>query len=293
TRVRINLKDHSKAKLADLKKVEGVLGVVDDETLQVIVGPGIVNKVADHITKMTGIQKGETININEDGNLADITKANIKKKNNTPFKNLLRKIGSIFIPLIPGLVAAGVINGTVGFLANGGVDKTLTWMKILSILGSSVFGYLAIIVGWNTAKQFGGTPVLGAIAGIITMHPGLADIVLFGHNLMPGRGGLFGAMFAAWLMVFFERKYRRFIPNAGDIIITPLLTVLTVGLLTIAVVQPLAGFLSDGITQGINFILDVGGVVAGGLLAGFFLPLVMLGLHHGLTPIHMELINTV
>lgn len=292
TRVRINLKDHSKAKLADLKKVEGVLGVVDDETLQVIVGPGIVNKVADHITKMTGIQKGETININEDGNLADITKANIKKKNNTPFKNLLRKIGSIFIPLIPGLVAAGVINGTVGFLVNGGVDKTLTWMKILSILGSSVFGYLAIIVGWNTAKQFGGTPVLGAIAGIITMHPGLADIVLFGSNLTPGRGGLIGAMLAAWLMVVFEKQFRKFVPNAVDIIVTPLLTVLTVGLLTITAVQPFAGFLSDGITEGVKWLLEFGGPVVGAILAGFFLPLVMLGLHHGLTPIHMELINS-
>src|SRR5690606_13777362 len=292
TRVRINLKDHSKAKLADLKKVEGVLGVVDDETLQVIVGPGIVNKVADHITKMTGIQKGETININEDGNLADITKANIKKKNNTPFKNLLRKIGSIFIPLIPGLVAAGVINGTVGFLANGGVDKTLTWMKILSILGSSVFGYLAIIVGWNTAKQFGGTPVLGAIAGIITMHPGLADIVLFGSNLTPGRGGLIGAMLAAWLMVVFEKQFRKFVPNAVDIIVTPLLAVLTVGLLTITAVQPFAGFLSDGITEGVEWLLEFGGPVVGAILAGFFLPLVMLGLHHGLTPIHMELINS-
>lgn len=292
TRVRIKLKDHSKAKLADLKKVEGVLGVVDDETLQVIVGPGIVNKVADHITKMTGIQKGETINVNEDGNLADITKANIKKKNNTPFKNLLRKIGSIFIPLIPGLVAAGVINGTVGFLANGGVDKTLTWMKILSILGSSVFGYLAIIVGWNTAKQFGGTPVLGAIAGIITMHPGLADIVLFGSNLTPGRGGLIGAMLAAWLMVVFEKQFRKFVPNAVDIIVTPLLTVLTVGLLTITAVQPFAGFLSDGITEGVKWLLEFGGPVVGAILAGFFLPLVMLGLHHGLTPIHMELINS-
>lgn len=292
TRVRISLRDHSKANLAKLKEVEGVLGIVDDETLQVIVGPGIVNKVADHITKMTGIQKGETININEDGNLADLTKANIKKKNNTPFKNLLRKIGSIFIPLIPGLVAAGVINGTVGFLTNSGVDNTLTWMKILSILGNSVFSYLAIIVGWNTAKQFGGTPVLGAIAGIITMHPGLADIVLFGSNLTPGRGGLIGAMLAAWLMVFFEKQFRKFVPNAVDIIVTPLLTVLTVGLLTITAVQPFAGILSEGITEGVKWLLDFGGPVVGAILAGFFLPLVMLGLHHGLTPIHMELINS-
>ncbi len=143
------------------------------------------------------------------------------------------------------------------------------------------------------SKRIWGTPVLGAIAGIITMHPGLADVVLFGQNLVPGRGGLFGVMFAAGLMVFFEKQYRKFVPNAVDIIITPLLTLLTVGLLTIAAVQPITGYISDGITNAIHVILDIGGIVAGGLLAGFFLPLVMLGLHHGLTPIHMELINTV
>ena len=292
TRVRIRLKDHSKVDIAKLKEIDGVLGVVDDETLQIVVGPGVVNKVCDHITKITGIQQGEVLNINVDENLADVTKAAIKKKNNTPFKNLLRKIGSIFIPLIPGLVAAGIINGTVGFLTNAGVDTTGAFMKILSILGGSIFGYLAIVVGWNTAKEFGGTPVLGAIAGIITMHPNLADVVLFGNNLTPGRGGLIGAMLAAWLMVYFEKQFRKFVPNAIDIIVTPLLTVLTVGFLTILAVQPIAGFLSEGITAGVKGLLDFGGPIVGAILAGFFLPLVMLGLHHGLTPIHMELINT-
>ncbi|NUJ33067.1 PTS transporter subunit EIIC, partial [Pseudoalteromonas sp. 2103] len=71
---------------------------------------------------------------------------------------------------------------------------------------------------------------------------------------------------------------------------------LVVGLLTLVVVQPVAGVLSTGITSGINAVLSLGGAIgsaiAGALLAGFFLPLVMLGLHHGLTPIHMELINT-
>ncbi|MBM4761139.1 PTS transporter subunit EIIC [Bacillus sp. B15-48] len=292
TRVRMNLKDDNKADLKSLKEIEGVLGVIEDETLQIVVGPGTVNKVSDHITRMTDVKMGEAMDANDD-EIAKATKDGIKKKNNTPFKNLLRKIGSIFIPLIPGLVASGIINGSVGFMKNAGVSPDLVWMQILTLLGGSIFGYLAIVVGWNTAKEFGGTPVLGAIAGIITIHPGLADIVLFGSNLVPGRGGLFGAMFAAWLMVVFERQYRKVVPNVVDIIITPLLTVLTVGLLTIVAVQPVAGLLSDGITQGIHWVLSVGGAFAGALLAGFFLPLVMLGLHHGLTPIHMELINSV
>ncbi|MGV2948109.1 PTS transporter subunit EIIB, partial [Acinetobacter sp. AGC35] len=44
TRLRISINDNSRIDEAGLKKVEGVLGVVDDETYQVILGPGIVNK---------------------------------------------------------------------------------------------------------------------------------------------------------------------------------------------------------------------------------------------------------
>ena len=145
----------------------------------------------------------------------------------------------------------------------------------------------------NTAREFGGTPVLGAIAGILIINPALADITLFGNPLVPGRGGLIGAMLAAWLMVWFEKRFRKFVPNAVDILITPLLTILTVGILTLIVVQPVAGYISDGITSGVIWLLDFGGPVVGAILAGFFLPLVMLGLHQGLTPIHLELINTI
>lgn len=292
TRVRIRLKDDTKANLEALKHVDGVLGIVAGDTLQVVVGPGTVNKVASQISQLTNIKMGEVLDVNED-DLAQLTKSQIKKKNDTPFKNLLRKIGSIFIPLIPGLVASGLINGTVGFLRNAGIDGSLTWMQILTLLGGAIFGYLAIIVGWNTAREFGGTPVLGAIAGIIIMHPGLAEITLFGNELVAGRGGLIGAMLAAWLMVWFEKQFRKFVPNAIDILLTPLLTILTVGMLTIVVVQPFAGFLSDGITAGILWLLKFGGPIVGAILAGFFLPLVMLGLHQGLTPIHLELINTI
>ncbi|MFS0749008.1 PTS transporter subunit EIIC [Oceanobacillus sp. 1P07AA] len=290
TRVRIDIKNDEKVDKFALREIEGVMGVIEDDVLQIVVGPGTVNKVAAYITDITGIKIGDTSELFGD-DVAKETKEGIKQKNNTPMKNLLRKIGSIFIPLIPGIVGSGIINGAAGFLKNTGVDPTLTWMQLLTVLGGSIFGYLAIVVGWNTAKEFGGTPVLGAIAGIITMNPALADISIFGSNLTPGYGGLIGAMFAAWLMVFFEKQFRKIIPSVVDIIFTPTLTILTVGMLTLVVVQPIAGVLTEGITVGINWVLDVGGAFAGAVLAGFFLPLVMFGLHHGLTPIHMELIN--
>ncbi len=154
TRVRINLKEDGKANIAQLKELDGVMGVIEDDTLQIVVGPGTVNKVSEQISRITGIKMGEVMDVNEDDPVK-LKKNELKGKNNTPVKNLLRKIGSIFIPLIPGLVASGIINGAVGFLKNAGVDENLTWMQILAILGGSLFAYLAIVVGWNTAKEFG------------------------------------------------------------------------------------------------------------------------------------------
>jgi len=293
TRVRLDLNNEGKVDIQALKKIDGVMGVIEDDTLQIVVGPGTVNKVSDVLSNLTGLAIGE-VAAASDMTLeerAQINKASIKKKNNTPVKNLLRKIGNIFIPLIPGLVASGIINGIANFAKNAGVDPTVTWMQILLLLGSCIFAYLAVLVGWNTAKEFGGTPVLGAIAGMLLFNPGLADIHIFGHALIVGRGGLFGVIFAAWLMTFVEKRVRKVMPNSIDIIFTPLITILVVAILSLFVVMPVAGVVSDGITSAINAILDFGGVVAGAILSGFFLPLVMVGLHQGLTPIHMELIQ--
>ncbi|KZE97051.1 PTS system EIIBC component [Geobacillus stearothermophilus] len=290
TRVRVSLRDPDQADIAALKRVEGVMGVIEDETLQIVVGPGIVNKVAAALCELTGLELGEVI---EDGleDIAERTKAKVKARQQTPLKRLLRKIGSIFIPLIPGLVASGIINGIANFAKNAGVDPQTTWLQLLLLIGGGIFASLGVLVGYNTAKEFGGTPVLGAIAGILVFNPALADVKLFGEALTPGRGGLFAVLLAAWLMAVIEKRVRQFVPNAVDIIVTPLITVLIVCLFTLIAVQPVAGWLSMAITTGLKAVLDVGGVIAGAVLAGTFLPLVMVGLHHGLTPIHMELIQ--
>ncbi|WJQ09205.1 PTS transporter subunit EIIC [Geobacillus stearothermophilus] len=290
TRVSVSLRDPGKANMDALTQIEGVMGVIEDETLQIVVGPGVVNKVAAALCELAGLELGEVI---EDGmeDIAERTKAEVKARQQTPLKRLLRKIGSIFIPLIPGLVASGIINGIANFAKNAGVDPQTTWLQLLLLIGGGIFASLGVLVGYNTAKEFGGTPVLGAIAGILVFNPALADIKLFGEALTPGRGGLFAVLLAAWLMAAVEKRVRSFVPNTVDIIVTPLVTVLIVCLFTLIAVQPLAGWLSLAITSGLKAVLDIGGVVAGAVLAGTFLPLVMVGLHHGLTPIHMELIQ--
>lgn len=295
TRIRVNLHDPSKVDLKGLKEVDGVLGVVEDDTLQIIVGPGIVNRVTLAMSEETGmnIQSIDETDPMDLEQMARMNKDVINKKNATPFKQFLRKIASIFIPLIPAIVASGLIMGITNAAINYGADKDTSFMQMMGVIGGGLFAYLAVFVGINTAKEFGGTPALGGAAGILIINPNLANITLFGDPLVVGRGGLIGVMLAAIFIVFLEKRIRKFVPAAIDIIVTPTLALLITGFATLYVLQPVGGFLSDIITKGLLNILDVGGIFSGLILAGTFLPLVVTGLHQGLTPVHMELINTI
>jgi PTS system sucrose-specific IIC component len=99
-------------------------------------------------------------------------------------------------------------------------------------------------------------------------------------------------LLVALFMSSLEKRLRRFVPNALDIIITPTLTLLVTGFATYYLLQPIGGFLSDQIVTFFKTALNAGGLAAGFVLAGTFLPIVMTGLHQGLVPVHMELLNT-
>jgi sucrose PTS system EIIBCA or EIIBC component len=288
TRLRVTPKDESIVNKAAIKKIDGVLGLIEEETLQIIIGPGKVNKVTEEFGKL--IDAGGGINLKEK---ASNVKAEINKKNATPFKLFLRKISSIFIPLIPALVASGLITGiSKAIIQAGWLNAESQLAMILTVIGGGLFGYLGILVGINAAKEFGGSPALGALAGILIINPASAGIELFGTALLPGRGGLIGVLFAAIFIALVEKRVRRYVPQSLDIIVTPTISLLITGIITYLVFMPLGGFISDIITKGLTSILDFGGVVAGFVLGATFLPLVVTGLHQGLTPIHLELINT-
>ncbi|HMM22532.1 MAG TPA: PTS transporter subunit EIIC [Selenomonadales bacterium] len=283
TRLRLTLADPAKADTGSLKKTAGVLGVVESAgQLQIILGPGVVNKVADEITALTGLRMGEVQDF----------KAAYEDKNRTPFKLFLRKLASIFVPLIPAIVASGMIAGLTNIVIRMGGDPKSSLVLILNALGWGVFTYLAIFVGINAAKEFGGTPSMGGLAGVLIINPAISAITIGGAALVPGRGGLIGVLLVAWVMCFVEKRLRKIVPNAIDIVVTPALTLLITGFATYFILQPVGGYLSDGIVAFFKSMLGWGGAVAGYVLAGTFLPIVMTGLHQGLVPIHMEFLNT-
>jgi sucrose PTS system EIIBCA or EIIBC component len=281
TRLRLTLRDESALQSDQLRSIPGVLGVVEQAgEYQIVLGPGLVTRVATHLSKLSG--KTST----------PVTEEHQAQRHNSA-KQLVRKIANIFIPLIPAIIAGGIIMGLTNVLIHSfpSLKEGSTVIPLLQAMSKVIFAYLSVFVGINTAKEFGGTPALGGIAGGLFILPDIEKIQLFGEALVPGRGGLIGVLLAAWFIVWLEKSIRPFVPKSIDIIVTPTVAVLITGFSTYIALQPISGFLSEALTGGIQTLLNQGGLFAGAILSGFFLPLVMLGLHQGLIPIHMELLN--
>ncbi|WP_422446646.1 PTS transporter subunit EIIC [Thermoanaerobacterium sp. DL9XJH110] len=284
TRLRVEVKDRSKVDKERLSAINGVIKVIDNgEGLQIVLGPGAAAKVAGELSKVVGIKLGDAREI----------KAAINEKNKTPFKLLLRRIAGIFIPLIPGLIGGGLILGITNVATKFEwiADKNL--LAMLGVFGSTIFTYMGIMVGINTAKEFGGSPTIGGIIAGIIYNPALANIQIAGKPLIIGRGGIISVLIAAAFASYLERNIRKKMPNTIELLATPLLTILIAGFATLYVLQPVGGLIADAIGNAVNVaIAGKAGVFTGFVLAGTFLPLVMTGLHQGLTPIHVQLIES-
>lgn len=291
TRLRLRLIEKNDYMIEALKKIDGVLGVNEDgDEVQVILGVGRATTVTNAVNKI--LEATNTVKVGEikigDGKALH---EKIRKKNATPVKLFFKKISSIFTPLIPGFIACGLITGLVSCavkISPALADDPI--IRLLMVAGNAVFWGMNLFIGINASKIFGGTPILGGVLAALMTHPALADVNLFGLTLVPGRGGVISviivAAFASWL----EEKLHKLIPEMFDLFLTPLITVLIAGTVAIFLLQPLGGLLSDSIGAAATTAVQSGGAFVGFILAGVWLPLVMLGIHQAMTPIHVDLI---
>ncbi len=303
TRLRLGLRDRSLVQDEQLTALPAVLGVVEDDTCQIVLGPGTVARVTPEFEALVETERARAaapVATAPDDGPDPVTagslaaqgaalRAERKARNATPFKLFLRRIANIFVPLIPALIGCGIIAGLNGLLVNLGWLPGVT--PALAAIASGFMALIAVFVGLNTAKEFGGTPVLGGAVASVIVYAGVADVEAFGRQLSPGQGGVLGALGAAWLGVQVEKRCRRRVPEAVDVLVTPTVTVLVAGLATLFGLMFLAGAVSTWIGDAADWLLAHGGAGAGFLLGGLFLPLVMLGLHQALIPIHTTLIE--
>ena len=312
TRLRLILKNDPDNFKERLSSIDGVLGVAKSgPELQIILGPGRAEGVGSAFKAI--IQEDSPKNIVSDDTAPSLSTESttgqiiknaeigdgkalhdaIREKNKTPIKLFLAKIASIFLPLIPAFIACGLITGMTNVAIKISPDiASYPIMKLLGIMGNAVFYGMNLFVGYNAAQKFGGSPILGGVLAAIISHPSLADINLYGENLTPGRGGIIAVLITASLGAVLENRIKKVVPDIFKFFLTPLMVILIMGFATIFVLQPLGGIIAEAIANAVTFGIAYGSVVTGAFLGGTYLPIVMLGIHQALTPIHAQLLSS-
>lgn len=290
TRLRFTLKKQDGLDLQSFKQVPGVLGYVQAQGQhQLVVGASKAGKILQYFQSRHAFAPlGEE---NKRELSAGEVKAAVRQKYASRIGRVCARIGNIFVPLIPAYIGCGLLLGIGNILAETVLKESPNAVGLMQVLGNGIFFYLNAIVGYNAAREFGGTPSLGAaLAGVLNI-PSLAGITLFGMQLIPGKGGVIAVLVVCWAASYVEKFFRSRIKGSMELFITPTLTILLVGVVSLALIQPAAGWFSDKLALWTQQALKNGGWFTGALLGGGFLPLVMLGVHQSLVPLHQQLVD--
>ncbi|MBP2850344.1 MULTISPECIES: sucrose-specific PTS transporter subunit IIBC [Dickeya] len=294
TRLRLVLNDDSLADKAAIERVEGVKGCFQNAgQMQVIFGSGLVNKVYAEFITVAGISEAST---SEAATLA------AQKLN--PLQRLARLLSNIFVPIIPAIVASGLLMGLLGMIKTyGWVDGGSAIFVMLDMFSSAAFIILPILIGFTAAREFGGNPYLGATLGGILTHPALTNawgvasgfktMHLFGLEfaMIGYQGTVFPVLLAVWFMSLVEKRLRKVVPNALDIIVTPFLTVIISGFVAMLVIGPAGRMLGDGISFVLSTLITHAGWLAGLLFGGLYSAIVITGVHHSFHAIEAGLLG--
>ncbi len=310
TRLRLTLNQPGESDLARLKSLPGVLGVIDSEAqLQIVLGPGKAQTAAEGMQNLLAqgdtalAPQGETAELRV---LAKQQKQQLKAKQTSGVHQFLSRFATIFTPLIPGFIGAGLLLGFATLIEqslhlNAPSDHapwllhTVAYMKVF---GKGLFTFLSILIGYNAQKAFGGSGVNGAIIASLFVlgyvptattgyYSGMENF--FGLAIDP-RGNIIGVLMAAIIGAWIEKQLRKIIPDNLDMILTSLFTLLITGAITYLLIMPLGGELFKGMSW--LFIHLNNNPFGCALLAGLFLIAVMFGIHQGFIPVYFALMET-
>ena len=308
TRLRFQLKNETSLLEQDLKNLDGVLGLVHSRRnyLEVVVGPGKCRKCADICYQLGLAAAQATGTAQETDSEWQANKAEIKaQQKSNAFLGMLKTFGEIFVPLIPGVILAGLCSGMATLLVQSMPEsvKHPFWgivYHLLQLISTSFMAYISAWAGYKAAERFGATPILGGMLGMVTSLGGINEIAglagLFdaanplNSVLRSGRGGVLAAVLGVWLLAKVEKEIRKRIPESMDVVFTPMLSMFICVVPYVLIVMPLTGMLSTGLCKLVEAVcmspyLWVR-LLAGYVAAVVFLPMVAMGMHHGLVALY-------
>jgi PTS system sucrose-specific IIC component len=292
TRLRLAIVDIDKVDTKALENVEGVQGVFSSNgQLQCIIGTGTVNHVYDEFLAVTGLTAATK----------DDVKAAAAANQPLP-QRMVKTLGDVFVPILPAIVASGLMMGLVEALAKAlpGFGAT-DWFAFLDMVSNTAFAYLPVIVAVSAARVFVGNIFLGAVVGLLMIHSNLTNgwnaangykvWYLFGHarigdyvlgqiNQLGYQGHVIPVIIAVWFMSKLEKKLHDVVPAVVDLFVTPLTTVLVTAFLTFIVIGPIFSTLETYVLQAAQILITIGAGIGSAVMGAVYPITVVAGLHH-------------
>lgn len=297
TRLRLVLADDAKCDAKAVEDIDGVKGVFSASgQLQIILGTGTVNKVYDEflaISGMSGMSKEEA------------KEAAAQKQ--PLFKRAIKTLGDIFVPIIPAIVASGFLMGimeALTFMVNNGfvnIDTSGSLFTLANLFANTAYTFLPILIAFSAAKVFGGNPFLGAVIGMMMIHPNLQNAwtvategvhqtlsVWFGLyevDLVGYQGHVIPVIIAVFVMCWIEKRLHKVVPAMFDLFVTPLVSVFITGYLTFTIIGPIFVTIENAIINGVQQLITLPFGIGSLIMGGLYSLTVVAGVHHMYTVI--------
>ncbi len=287
TRLRLVIKDNGKVDKKALENIDGVKGMFENNgQLQLIIGTGTVNKVYAEFLSVTG--------------MTEATKDDVKAAaaaGQPIWKRILKAIGDVFVPILPAIVASGLMMGLVEALGKVYPSFASTsWYDFLDMVANTAFAYLPVIVAISAARVFGGNTFLGAVIGLAMIHANLVNAWVVGSlETIPAwnfdifgfivnvqkvgyQGHVIPVIIAVWLMCAIEKWLHKHTPEMIDLFVVPFTTVLVTTFITFTVIGPIFSQLETWVLEGAKILVKnpLGSAVMGAIYPWT----VVMGLHH-------------
>ena len=304
TRLRLVIADNSKLDMKALEQVDGVKGVFSNAgQLQLILGTGTANKVYDEFLAVSGM----TAATKEEVKAAAAARQPLPKR-------MVKALGDVFVPILPAIVASGLIMGLLEglckawpALANSGT------YTIFHLFSNAAFVFLPILVAVSAARVFGGNIFLGAVIGMIMIHTDLinawsvADYVangtpiptaevwfgLYDINLTGYQGHVLPVIIAVWIMCQIEKRLHKIVPEMLDLFITPLVTVCATGYLTLTIFGPVFSTVENWVLAGVQMLITIPFGIGAAIMGAIYPLTVVCGVHHMYNVIEAGMLSSV
>ena len=308
TRLRLTIADESKVDKEAIENIEGVKGQFSTSgQYQIIFGSGTVNKVHAEMQKQMGI-----------GDMSTSEVAAAGAANQPLLQRLVKGLADIFVPIIPAIVAGGLLMGihsmltSVGFFWEGHsvvtkYPEVSDLVDFINTIANAPFVFLPVLLGFSATRKFGGNPFLGAALGMLLVHPALADGWNYAKTLMEGnikywnvlgleiekvgyQGTVIPTIISAWVLATLEKGFRKFVPSYLDNLVTPMFSLFIAGFLAFTVIGPFGREAGSLISTGLTWLYNTLGFVGGAIFGTFYAPIVITGMHQTFIAVETQLL---